>query len=1036
MKKNLIRHLVLILILTFVGFDVAFSQDTIKGVVCDKANESIIGANVIVKGSNNGTITDLNGEFTLNNVSKEDILIVSFIGYKTKEILVNDQTILNITLLDDTEVLDEVVVVGYGAQKKGLLTAAVSSVKSEEIQSTTHTSLAQRLEGKIAGLQIRQNSGAPGDFNSTINVRGFGTPLFIVDGTSRISAAEFQRINPEDIESISVLKDGAAAIYGMNAANGVVLVTTKRGSNGKTKFQYNGSFSLNSPTEMPDMLNASQYIEMRNDASVNMGLAPIYTKETVEKWRQALPGYESVDWYRQTMKKTALSQQHTFSAQGGSDKVNYFVSFGYMGDDGLLKTGDLSYKQYSFRSNLTAKLTNRLKAEIDINGRYDNTYSPSIPFQEIIRGTISELPIHTPYLNNDLEYPAYVYDGQALNPIITSNADIVGYNKNKSKSLKASASLTYDIPYIDGLQLKGVAYYEHGNGYGKFLNKSFTWYTFDETNNTYNALKYNDPSLLQTNWSDADGITLQLYLLYKKTFAQKHNVNFTGVYEERKGWSRGGGAARYFRFLSNDQIDFGDKENMRNSGMEDQAGYMSFLGRATYDYLGKYMFEFAARYDGSYRYHPNGRWGFFPVVQVGWRISEEKFFKDIAPFISNFKLRGSYGVVGEDAGTPFQYIGGFSMNSGGYEFVDGTWTSGAKTPALTNNKLTWYTSRITDIGVDLGLLNGGLNITFDLYQRDRSGLLAYRNVSLPNTFGASLPQENLNKDRVRGFDFAIGYGTKITKDLSINVSANFNFARTMVVYAEHGSYGNSIERWRNCPDGRWQDVVWMYDYIGQFQSEEEIIFAPIQGGNLGNTRELPGDFRYSDVNGDGVIDGNDAIPLEWGGDPKMHYGFTIGAKWKGFDLNVLLQGSAKYSVRFSHNYAEMFWNDGNMPAFFYDRWHLADPFDPNSSWVAGKWPAARRKPDVGAMYSESSVWRRDASYLRIKSVELGYTIPKKLLSPIGIQSLRIYASGYNLYTFCDKFVKPFDPERIEGNYNAGWVYPLTKSFNFGINLIF
>lgn len=376
------------------------------------------------------------------------------------------------------------------------------------------------------------------------------------------------------------------------------------------------------------------------------------------------------------------------------------------------------------------------------------------------------------------------------------------------------------------------------------------------------------------------------------------------------------------------------------------------------------------------------------------------------------------------------------MNSGGYEFVDGTWTSGAKTPALTNNKLTWYTSKIADFGIDLGLLNGGLNVTFDLYQRNRSGLLAYRNVSLPNTFGASLPQENLNKDRVRGLDFAIGYATQLTKDLSINVSANFNFARNMVVYAEHGAYGNSVERWRNSPDGRWQDVVWMYDCIGQFQSEEDIIFAPIQGGSLGNTRELPGDFQYRDVNGDGVIDGNDAIPLEWGGDPKMHYGFTIGAKWKGFDLNVLLQGSAKYSVRFSHNYAEMFWNDGNMPEFFYDRWHLSDPFDPNSSWVAGKWPAARRKPDVGAMYSESSVWRRDASYLRIKSVELGYTIPKKLLSPIGIQSFRIYASGYNLYTFCDKFVKPFDPERIEGNFNAGWVYPLTKSFNFGVNLIF
>lgn len=1035
MKKELSKRLLLMLILTLTGFCEVFSQNAIKGVVCDKGNEAIIGASVMVKGTTNGTITDLNGEFTLNNVSKKDVLIVSFMGYKTTEIPVGDQTVLNVTLLDDTKVLDEVVVVGYGTQKKGLLTAAVSSVKSEEIQSTTHISLAQRLEGKIAGLQIRQNSGEPGSFNSTINVRGFGTPLFIVDGTSRISGAEFQRINPEDIEDVSVLKDGAAAIYGMDAANGVVLVTTKRGSQGKTKFQYNGSFSLNSPTEMPDVMNAIQYIEMRNDASVNMGLAPLYSQETVENWRQGLPGYESVDWYKETMKGTALSQQHTLSARGGNEKVNYFMSFGYMDDDGLLRTGDLSYKQYTFRSNFTAQLTKRLKAEFNVNGLYQNNHSLSIGLHEIIRGTIAELPIHTPYINNDKKYPAYVYDGQAYNPIIMSNADIAGYNKSKSKSLKASVSLTYDIPYIDGLQLKGVAYYEHGNAYGKLLQKRFTWYTYDEASDSYNPMQYYD-NFLQTSWSDADGVTLQLYLLYKKTFAKKHNVSFTGTYEERKGWSRSGAASRYFDFLSNDQMDFGDTENMLNSGMENETGFMAFLGRATYDYLGKYMFEFAARYDGSYRYHPDNRWGFFPSVQVGWRISEEKFFKRMAPFISNLKLRGSYGVVGENAGTPFQYIGGFTMNAKGYEFTNGSWTSGAKAPALTNNNLTWLKSKIADFGVDLGLLNGRLNMTFDIYQRNRDGLLATRLVTLPNTFGATMPQENLNKDRVRGLDLAIGYGTQLTRDLSINVSANFNFARRMIVYAEHGAYGNSMERWRSCQDGRWQDVAWMYDYMGQFQSKEEIIYAPIQDGNLGNTRELPGDFRYRDVNGDGVIDGNDVLPLAWSGDPKMHYGFTIDTKWKGFDLNVLLQGSAKYSVRFTHYYAQMFFVDGNMPEFFYDRWHLADPFDPSSSWIPGKWPAARRTADVGAMYSESSVWRRDASYLRIKSVELGYTIPLKLLLPLGIHSLRIYVSGYNLYTFCDKFVKPFDPEKIEGYESAGWVYPLNKSFNFGVNLIF
>lgn len=1030
------RHLVSMLIAFFMCTCAAFAQNVVKGVVYDSNGDPVIGANVMVKGTTNGVITNVDGQFSLSDVEKKDVLVVSFIGYKKQEVPVSNRGELKIILVEDTELLDEVVVVGYGTQKKGLLTSAVSTVNSEEVQTTTHTSLAQRLQGKVAGLQIRQQSGAPGEFNSSINVRGFGTPLFIIDGTSRVGASEFQRINPEDIESISILKDGSAAIYGMNAANGVVLVTTKKGAQGKAKFQYSGSFSFSSPTEMPEMMNASHWVEMRNDASINMGLQPIYTRETIDNWRQGVSGYESTDWYGQTMNKTALSQQHTISAQGGNEKTNYFVSFGYMSDPGLLKSGDLDYKQYSFRSNLSAQLTKRLKAEVSINGRYDNSQSPAFPFREIIRGTISQLPIHTPYANNNPDYPGYVNDGQAYNPVVTSRSDKVGYSSGKGKSLKTSASLTYDVPFIEGLQLKGVAYYEHGNSYSKGLNRCFEWFTYDSANDSYTPTKYNDPASLHTSWSDADGIALQAYILYKKTFAEKHNVGFTGVYEERKNSSRTGASSRYFRFLSNDQIDFGDIDDMKNGGMEDASGFMSFLGRATYDYLGKYMIEFAARYDGSYRYHPDSRWGFFPVAQVGWRVSEEAFFKRNVPFVSNLKLRGSYGVVGEDAGSPFQYVGGFTMNVGGYEFADGSWTAGAKSPALTNNRLTWYTSRIADVGLDLGLLDGGLNFTIDVYQRDRKGLLAYRNLALPNTFGASLPQENLNKDRVRGIDLSVGYSTQLTKDLSINLSANFNFARTMTVRTEHGKYGNSMEQWRGGTDGRWQDIAWMYDYVGQFQSKEEILYAPIQNGNWGNIRELPGDFRYRDVNEDGVIDGNDITPSAWGGNPKIHYGFTVGAKWKGLDFNMLLQGSAKYSVRFNHNYAEMFFNDGNMPEFFYDRWHLADQFDPNSKWVAGEWPAARRKTDVGAMYNESSVWRRDASYLRIKSLEVGYTVPQRYLLPVGIQNLRIYASGYNLFTFCDKFVKPFDPEKIEGQDNSGWVYPINKSFNIGINLTF
>lgn len=1015
----------------------AFAQKQVKGTVIDAQGEPIIGVSVVEQENpSNGTITNAKGQFALP-VPDSATLKFSYIGHLPQTISAPSGTQpLTIMLEEDEKMLDEVIVVGYGSQKKGNLTAAVSNIRSREILTTTHLSLAQRIQGKVPGLQIRQHSGAPGDFDSMINLRGFGTPMVVIDGIARVNTGDFQRLNPDDIESITILKDGAAAIYGMNAANGVILVTTKRGRAGKARFNYNGTLSFSTPTEMPEVANAYQWVVMRNDAAVNTGLNPLYTREEVEKWRQGAAGYKSTDWYDETMKKFVLQRQHSLSARGGNEAVNYYVSFGFTADPGLLKSNAIDYKKYTIRSNVTARLTGRLKAEVDISGYFDDKKASRWSFFDIVRGTISAQPVHSPYANNNPDYPAYIYDGQAFNPVITSQSDLVGYYKNTAKSLKTSISLTYDVPFIDGLQVKGEALYEHGNSIDKTLAKRFDMYTYDATNDTYTPTRYGHPTTLYGGWSDGNNIILQAYLIYKKTFAESHNVGVTGVYEERNGWSRNGGMQREFQFFTIDQINMGDEKNQRTSGMENRSGFRSLLGRVTYDYKGKYMLEVAARYDGSYRYHPDYRWGFFPVVSGGYRISDEAFFKDNIPFISNLKLRGSYGLVGEDAGSPFQYIGGFVLGAGAFEFVNGTWTKGAAAPPVVNEKLTWYTSNIKNIGFDVGLFAGKLNIECDVYQRDRKGLLALRSATLPNTFGANMPEENLNKDRVRGIDFGISYANSISKDLRLNASANFNFARTMVVYAERGPFVNSYDRWRNGNNGRWNDVAWMYDYTGQFRSYDEIIHAPIHDGTLGNSKEMPGDFRYRDANNDGVIDGNDALPLTWGGTPKIYYGLTLGMRYRDFDFNMLWQGAAMYTVRFTHNYTTMFWNDGNMPAYFYDRWHLADPFDPTSEWIPGEWPASRRPADVGAMYNESAVWRRNASHVRLKSVEIGYTVPSKFLNRFGIERLRLYISGYNLWTICDPYVKAFDPERSEGALNTGWVYPLNKSFNAGINLTF
>ncbi|WP_262245900.1 SusC/RagA family TonB-linked outer membrane protein [Parapedobacter soli] len=1011
----------------------ASQQNVITGRVTTTQETPLEGVTIRAKRSGVVSTTDVDGRYAINVLGGNDTLIYKMVGYKPTEVIITGQSVADVSMEASVNDLEEVVVVGYGTQKRGNLTAAVSIIKSEEILTTTHTSMAGRLQGKVSGLQIRQNSGQPGSFDASINIRGFGRPLYVIDGIQS-NEGEFQRLTPDDIENISVLKDGAAAIYGLNAGNGVILVTTKRGSSGKNKFHYTGRTSFSTPTDIPELTNAYQWLTLRNEAAVNVGSDPIYTEEELEKWRIGSPGYRSTDWYGETMRNYALSHQHTLSAEGGNDKITYYTSFGHMADGGLLKSNDINYRQYSGRANLTAHLTKHLKVNMELSGRYYETESPAWDFFSIMRGTVSLQPIHAPYANNNRDYPAYVFDGQAWNSVVTSDADAVGYSRHRDKSFRSVASLIYEIPFVEGLQIKGLASYESGNAMGKALQKSFDMYTYDGTNDLYLPFTYGFPTQLHNNWADGNELQFQAHLNYKKTFAESHNLSATAVYEERKSWSRSAGLMREFQFYTIDQIDFGDTDNQRNSGYDSQAGYRSLVGRVTYDYLAKYMFEFASRYDGSYRYHPDRRWGFFPVISGGWRVSEEGFFKRNVPFVSDLKFRASYGVVGENAGNAFQYVGGFALNQGGYEFMEGVRTTGVAAPGVINENLTWYTSKIKDVGFDLGLLNGSMNITFDLYQRDRSGLLATRYGTLTNTFGASMPQENLNKDRVRGIEALVSYTKRLRSDLRVNVSTNFNFARRMVVYAERGPFVNSMDRWRNGQNGRWSDVVWMYDYVGQFKTKEDIVNAPIQNGSLGNSRELPGDFQYRDVNNDGVIDGNDVIPLEWGGDPKMHYGLTMGVKWRNIDFNMLWQGSAKYSLRFTHVYGTYLWNDANMPAYFMDRWHLSNPNDPNGEWVAGEWPAVRRQPDMGAMYNESSVWRREASYLRLKSVEIGYSVNSQVLQRIGLQGLRVYVNGYNLWTITDPFVRAFDPERSEGGNNAGWVYPLTKSVNIGLNI--
>ncbi|RAJ02406.1 TonB-linked SusC/RagA family outer membrane protein [Chitinophaga skermanii] len=1013
-------------------------QRTISGRVTDARDGSaLFGVSVFVQGADGkrtGTTTNTKGEYAITFSGTQTDLHFSFVGMTELIEKINGRTTINASLQPNEEQLSSVVVVGYGTKRKETLTGAVSNITAKEIQTSTNVSLAQKLQGKVAGLQIRQQGGEPGTFDNSINIRGFGTPLYVIDGVARDGSSEFQRLNGEDIESISFLKDASAAIYGLRAANGVVIVTTKKGNKGKTSFNYNGVVGWMKPTDVPRMANAAEWIQMRNDAAVLGTGAPFLTKEEMQKYIDGAPGYESTDWYNETMKKQAMQQQHTFSASGGNEKTQFYIGLGYVNEEGLLKTNDMGYSNYTLRTNLVTELAKNLKAEVFISGRYDRRYVPGENFFNIFKGTRVTLPTEQPYANGNPKYPAVVTPS-TQNPVVLSDKNITGYNETVNRNVQSSVALAYQVPGVQGLSLRAMGAFDLNSYANKDVSKPYKLYTYVNDQYIVSPQRVGTASI-SNSFGNNNRITWQAQANYNRQFNRAHNVSGTVVVEQQQFWSRDASLRRIYDFYTIDQINGASSKVQENSGIEGRTANLSFVGRFNYDYKGKYLIEFAFREDGSYRYHPDKKWVFFPVVTGGWRLSEENFFKEKLPYVSNLKLKASYGFVGEDAGDPFQYVVGYSTSGGGtYEFANGSLTNGASSPAIVNPQLSWVKSAITDFGIEIGLLNNKFNLEFDVYRRDRDGLLAYRNVSLPNTFGASLPQENLNSDRTQGFDFTVNYNNKVN-DFSYGVSANFNYSRTMNRYVERGPFTNSYDKWRNGTANRWNDIVWGYTYQGQFQSLEEIATHPIQNGDQANIRELPGDFKYQDTNNDGVIDDRDMTPMFYGGSPKMFYGLTLNASYKGFDLNALFQGSGKYTVRFSEVYAEVLAFRGNTPAYFFDRWHKEDPYDPNSAWVPGKWPASRFNGDVGRMYAESSVWRKDASYVRLKSLELGYTFNNKLYKKAGINRIRIYANAFNVFTIADSFVKPFDPERVEGLFNAGFNYPLTKSYNFGVNVNF
>lgn len=1012
----------------YIVIPVRFLRDvdtTVVGRVTSPAGEPLAGVSVHVKGSTQGTITDQQGHFNLS-VPDDAILQISYIGYRSQEITLAGQSNIHIKLVPSSSDLNQVVVVGYGTQKKISVTGAVSSIDDKQLKTATSPALSNLLEGKLPGLRVAQNSSEPGAYNSSFDIRGLGSPLIVVDGVP-IASDDFNRIDPGDIESVSILKDASAAVYGVRAANGVVLITTKKGRNGEVNINYTGTVGGSVPTIFPHGLNAYQFATLTDEADINQGLQPTYSEEQVEQYKDGT--LKGTDWFGLLARSYSPQIQHNLSVTGGTDKVSYFFSIGLFDDKGLWKSGSLNDKKYNFRSNITAQITKNLQAQMLLSGVQDTRNLPYGTSSGVLNQPLLMPPTLPAYANDN---PAYLQEtGVApTNPIALTDADIVGYTKNVTKSLMGTISLEYTVPFIAGLKAKALYSYDPTNDFNRQWRKEYPLYTYDAATKTYNAVYRQTPSTLYELYDEQSTSDAQLSLNYEKSFPGQHHLKVLLLFEQLQTKMDNFNGSKEFTLDAIDQLYAGNNNNNQiTSSATSPSSNEGMVGRVNYDFKGKYLAEASFRYDGSSKFAQGHRWGFFPAISLGWILSQESFIRNNFSFISSLKLRASRGKMGDDAASTYQFLTGYNYPSGNYVF-DNTVVSGLASRGMPNPDITWFTATTTDIGLDGDLWNGNLTFTFDVFRRNKDGILATRNLSIPASVGAALPQENLNSNYTQGFELEIGHSNQIG-ELNYHVSGNISFTRTKSLYVERAPSNNPYRNWRDNTSYRWNDIIWGYTYVGQFTSQDDIDHWAIEDGQ-GNTTILPGDLKYKDYNGDGIIDDNDVRPIgRHPSLPETYLGLTIDLSWKGFDLNLLVQGAYNYYV--NQNADGLFSSpvpykrNGLLPDFM-DRWHHEDLFDPTSPWVAGKYPSTEYQGVSNVNYLASNFWWHNDPYIRLKSLELGYTLPATVTRKIA-KDIRVFVNGFNMLTWSK--VSYIDPEHATSTD-----YPIMKNFNAGLSATF
>ena len=1040
----------------------------VKGKVTDDKGNPLSAVSVSVKGTKRGVTTDLNGNFIIDVPDGKSILVISSVGFDIQEINVKDQTIVSVRMMAANGKLDDVVVVGYATQKKITVSGSVATVKGSELEKSPSVNLSNSLAGRLPGVTAIQSSGEPGYDGSTIRIRGTNTlgsnaALIVIDGVPD-RAGGMDRLNPADIESMSILKDASAAIYGSRAANGVILITTKQGKSGKPLIAYDFNKGWAQPTRIPQLANAPEYTQLLNEqtlfgsvpsdqwaaawdafkktgtyirtdnnAKVNAPFQPGDVQKFADKTDQW--GHPDTDWFKDALKTWSPQARHNLQLSGGSENIRFLASMGYQNQDAYYKNSATGYKQYDMRINLDAKVNKYINANVGITAREEYRFFPTQSAGSVFRMLMRGKPTEPEVWPNGLPGPD-IENGQ--NPIvITTNA--TGYDKDRRDYFQTNGKVEIGNPWVKGLKVTLTAAFDKYILRGKRFETPWSLYFWDkvsyEPDGKTPLLRKNvrstfsDPRLSQRDENELR-VNLTGMVNYDHTYGGVHTINLlAGVTKETRDGDNFNAFRRYFISSAVDQLFAGGTAEQNTGGGGFKQARLSYFGRAAYNFEEKYLAEFLWRSDASYIFPENSRFGFFPGVLVGWNISKENFFKNNVTFINYLKLRGSYGQLGNDQVffnnvlQEYAYLPTYSLN--GTQVLNSTVQRTLSEVRVPNLDFTWEVANNLNIGLDGSMLNGKISFEFDYFINKRNQILIQKQGSTAQSSGISglLPPVNLGKVENKGYEFKVGYNGK-AGDLTYNVSVNGGYAKNKVVFWDEAPGAPDYQLATGHSFGTSGFDFLAYQYDGVFKDQKEIA-ANTLDYSAATSKLLPGDMRFKDINGDGKITGLDQTRLDKNRDPTFTGGVSIGMQYKNFDLSILLQGAKGGLLLFNVYETGDF---GNYLKYSVDhRWSVDNPssIDPRLANRGNTYFT-----NNGQNFGSNTYFLRPSDYLRLKNVEIGYNLGN-IGKEMGINKFRVYFNALNLFTW-DK-MKIWDPESTS---SSGQYYPQARIINAGIRVTF